>query len=147
MTAGPYLTPLRKPYVDGFTTRVALLRPESCGCVELASADPARFAVICQNFLTRDKDWKVLREGLRISQRIGQLRPLADFVDAQIARSAPGSARRTGHHIVAVLKETASGAKNDRVKRKKVMALAQAREIDAILHGAVAHPGPLADAR
>jgi|SRR5215831_860412 len=85
MTAGPYLTPLRKPYVDGFTTRVALLRPESCGCVELASADPARFAVICQNFLTRDKDWKVLREGLRISQRIGQLRPLADFVDAQIA--------------------------------------------------------------
>ena len=49
------------------------------------------------------------------------------------ARSAPGSARRTGHHIVAVLKETASGAKNDRVKRKKVMALAQARDIDAIL--------------
>jgi hypothetical protein len=32
-----------------------------------------------------------------------------------------------------VFKETASGAKNDRVERKKVMALAQAREIDAIL--------------
>jgi DNA invertase Pin-like site-specific DNA recombinase len=29
--------------------------------------------------------------------------------------------------------ETASGAKNDRLQRKKVMALAQAREIDAIL--------------
>jgi choline dehydrogenase/4-pyridoxate dehydrogenase len=85
MTAGPYLTPLRKPYVDGFTARVVLLRPESRGCVELASANPASLAVIRQNFLTRDKDWKVLREGLRISQRIGQQRPLADFVAAQTA--------------------------------------------------------------
>jgi len=42
-------------------------------------------------------------------------------------------ARRAGHRIVAVFKETASGAKNDRVERKKAMALAQAREIDAIL--------------
>jgi hypothetical protein len=42
-------------------------------------------------------------------------------------------ARRTGHHIIAVCKETASGAKIDRVQRKKVMALAQAREIDVIL--------------
>jgi DNA invertase Pin-like site-specific DNA recombinase len=33
----------------------------------------------------------------------------------------------------ALFKETASGTKNDRVERKKVMALAQAREIDAIL--------------
>jgi putative DNA-invertase from lambdoid prophage Rac len=32
-----------------------------------------------------------------------------------------------------VFKETASGAKKDRVERKKVLALAQAREIDAIL--------------
>src|SRR5262245_65821966 len=38
-------------------------------------------------------------------------------------------ARRAGHHIVGVFKETASGAKNDRVERKKVMALAQARDI------------------
>jgi len=42
-------------------------------------------------------------------------------------------ARRAGHRIVAAFKETALGAKNDRVERKKVMALAQAREIDAIL--------------
>jgi choline dehydrogenase-like flavoprotein len=85
LTAGPYLTPVRKPYVDGFTTRVALLRPESRGCVELASANPASLAVIRQNFLTREKDWMVLREGLRISQRIGRLRPLVDFVAGQIA--------------------------------------------------------------
>jgi putative DNA-invertase from lambdoid prophage Rac len=42
-------------------------------------------------------------------------------------------ARCAGHHVVGVFKETASGAKNDRAERKKVMALAQAREIDAIL--------------
>jgi putative DNA-invertase from lambdoid prophage Rac len=42
-------------------------------------------------------------------------------------------AERAGHDIVAVFKETASGAKNDRAERKKVMALAQARKIDAIL--------------
>jgi putative DNA-invertase from lambdoid prophage Rac len=42
-------------------------------------------------------------------------------------------ARRAGHRIVGVFKETASGAKNDRPECKKVMALAQAREIDAIL--------------
>ena len=42
-------------------------------------------------------------------------------------------AKRAGHEIVAVYKETASGAKNDRAERRKVMALAQARKIDAIL--------------
>jgi DNA invertase Pin-like site-specific DNA recombinase len=42
-------------------------------------------------------------------------------------------ARRAGHNIAGVFKETASGARNDRAERKKVMALAQAREIDAIL--------------
>ena len=42
-------------------------------------------------------------------------------------------AKRQGHKIIAVFKETASGAKTDRAERKKVMALAQAREIDAIL--------------
>jgi putative DNA-invertase from lambdoid prophage Rac len=41
-------------------------------------------------------------------------------------------AKRAEHEIVAVFRETASGAKNDRAERKKVMALAQARKIDAI---------------
>jgi len=42
-------------------------------------------------------------------------------------------AERAGHSIVAVFKETASGANNARPERKKVMALAQTRAIDAIL--------------
>jgi putative DNA-invertase from lambdoid prophage Rac len=39
-------------------------------------------------------------------------------------------AKRAGHRIIGVFKETASGAKKDRIERKKVMALAQAREVD-----------------
>ena len=42
-------------------------------------------------------------------------------------------AKRSGIEIVGVYKKKASGAKTDRIERKKVIALAQAREIDAIL--------------
>jgi putative DNA-invertase from lambdoid prophage Rac len=42
-------------------------------------------------------------------------------------------AERAGYEVVGVFKETASGAKTDRVERKRVMGLAQARQLDAIL--------------
>ncbi|WP_273729200.1 recombinase family protein [Brucella gallinifaecis] len=42
-------------------------------------------------------------------------------------------ALRAGYEVVAIFKETGSGAKLDRAERKKVMALAQARQIDVIL--------------
>ena len=42
-------------------------------------------------------------------------------------------AERGGYEIVAVCRETGSGAKLDRVERRRVMALAQAREIDVVL--------------
>jgi len=42
-------------------------------------------------------------------------------------------AERGGLDIVGIYKEKASGAKLDRIERRKVMALAQARNIDAIL--------------
>jgi DNA invertase Pin-like site-specific DNA recombinase len=40
---------------------------------------------------------------------------------------------RAGYKVVGVFKETGSGAKLDRAERKKVMALAQRREVDAVL--------------
>jgi len=46
---------------------------------------------------------------------------------------SPRVRQRAGHHIVGVFTETGSRAKNDRIERKKVLALAQAREIDVIL--------------
>ncbi|MBO6731121.1 recombinase family protein [Nitratireductor rhodophyticola] len=42
-------------------------------------------------------------------------------------------AERAGYEIADVYKETGSGAKLDRAERRKIMALAQARQIDAIL--------------
>ena len=42
-------------------------------------------------------------------------------------------AARAGDKVVSVWKETASGTKTERPQRKKVMALAQARQIDAVL--------------
>ena len=42
-------------------------------------------------------------------------------------------AERAEYEVVGVFKETASGAKTDRVERKRVMGLAQARQLDAIL--------------
>ena len=42
-------------------------------------------------------------------------------------------AARAGYEVVGIWKETASGIQDDRVERNKVMALAQARQIDAIL--------------
>lgn len=48
-------------------------------------------------------------------------------------RELTALADRAGYEVVGVYKETGSGVKLDRAERKKVMALAQAREIDAIL--------------
>lgn len=42
-------------------------------------------------------------------------------------------AMRAGYEVVGIYKETGSGAKLDRAERKKVMVLAQARQIDAVL--------------
>ena len=40
MTATPYFFPFKRAYEDGYACRVAVLRPQSRGEVELASADP-----------------------------------------------------------------------------------------------------------
>ena len=42
-------------------------------------------------------------------------------------------AERAGYEVVAIYKETASGVRPDRAERRKVMALVQRREIDAVL--------------
>jgi DNA invertase Pin-like site-specific DNA recombinase len=48
-------------------------------------------------------------------------------------RDLKAFAKRAGHKIVGVFKETASGARKDHVERIKVMALARNHDIDAIL--------------
>ncbi|HET8765649.1 MAG TPA: recombinase family protein [Rhodanobacter sp.] len=48
-------------------------------------------------------------------------------------RDLAAFATRAGYEVVGVFRETGSGAKLDRIERRKVLALAQRREIDAVL--------------
>jgi putative DNA-invertase from lambdoid prophage Rac len=48
-------------------------------------------------------------------------------------RDLTAFAERGGYEVVGIYKETASGVKQDRAERRKVLALAQRHEIDAVL--------------
>ena len=52
---------------------------------------------------------------------------------ARQARDLTAFAARADYEVIGMFKETGSGVKLDRVERRKVMALAQARQIDAVL--------------
>jgi putative DNA-invertase from lambdoid prophage Rac len=57
----------------------------------------------------------------------------ADQSCSRQERDLKAFSKKAGYKIVGVWKETASGTKDDREQRKKVLALAQARKIDVIL--------------
>ncbi len=88
MWAAPYLPPFRKPFLDAFSCRAVLLRPESRGTLDLTSSDPARPVRIRQNFLSTDNDRKTLRAGVRMVRAIGRQRALAAFAGKELAPEA-----------------------------------------------------------
>jgi 4-pyridoxate dehydrogenase len=104
MATRPYLPPFVPPYQDSFGCRAVVLRPESRGRLELASADPRQALRIRQNFLATDKDWRTLRAGLRIVREIARQRPLAPFIASEIA---PGPDARPDAAIDAHIRATA----------------------------------------
>ena len=57
----------------------------------------------------------------------------ADQSCARQERDLAAFAKRAGYEVIGTYKETASGVKLDRAERRKVLALAQRREIDAVL--------------
>jgi choline dehydrogenase-like flavoprotein len=91
-------------YADSFACRAVLLRPESRGRVELASADPKIPVRIQQNFLATDKDWTTLRAGIHLVRDIGQAAPLTPFAAKEIA---PGPDCRSDAEIDAYIRATA----------------------------------------
>ncbi|HXQ50639.1 MAG TPA: choline dehydrogenase [Stellaceae bacterium] len=104
MAAAPYLAPFVKPFADGFACRAVLLRPESRGALELASGDPRAPLRIRQNFLATDKDWTVLRRGVRMVREIGMQTPLAPFAAAEVS---PGPSCQSDAEIDAHIRATA----------------------------------------
>jgi putative DNA-invertase from lambdoid prophage Rac len=87
--------------------------------------------------------WPERRQGLAARQagrvQLGQRAALycrvstADQSCARQERDLTVFAARAGYEVVGVFRETGSGARADRAERRKVLALAQRREIDAVL--------------
>jgi putative DNA-invertase from lambdoid prophage Rac len=57
----------------------------------------------------------------------------ADQTCARQERDLRAFAKKASYKVVGVWKETAPGVKDERAERKKILALAQARDIDIIL--------------
>ena len=76
--------------------------------------------------LRRDSNWD------SVPGSIVGFRPLTSPANAWSGTSRP-FAERAGYEVVATYKETASGVRLDRAERRKVLVLAQRREIDAVL--------------
>ena len=93
-----------QPYADSFGCRAVLLRPESRGHVDLASADPLAAVRIRQNFLAAEKDWTTLRTGVRLVREIGRQSALAAFAEGEIA---PGPDCRSDAEIGAYIRASA----------------------------------------
>ena len=74
-------------------------------------------------------------EGVQLGQRAALYCRVstADQSCERQERDLAAFAQRAGYEVVGIYKETASGVKLDRAERSKVMALAQARQLDAVL--------------
>ncbi len=88
LAASPYLPPFRQPYADSFACRVVLLRPESRGRIEVASADPLAHPRIHFNLLATERDWRTLSKGIAIFRDLARRRQLASFVAKELGPGA-----------------------------------------------------------
>ena len=96
LAAWPYMPPFRKPFADGFATRLVLTQPDSRGEVLLSSDDPKAPPRIMQNFFSAKKDLAVLREAVDIARSLAASPEMAPFVKAE---AAPGPACDTDDAI------------------------------------------------
>ena len=84
MTAGPYLAPFVKPYLDAYALKGVFLTPQSRGEVKLSDRNPNSKPLIIQNFLSNSDDTLALREMIKIMRRIGGSGAFAQFSDGEI---------------------------------------------------------------
>jgi 4-pyridoxate dehydrogenase len=104
LAAKPYLPPFTKPVADSFACRIVLLRPESRGSIELASADPAVRPKIRQRLLSSDKDWRQLAAGIGVFRRLAQSPRLSPHIAHEIG---PGAAVTTQSNLEGYVRKTA----------------------------------------
>ncbi len=82
--AWPYLPPFRKAFPDAFSILPVLLNPESRGEIRLRSNDPLAPPRIFQNFLSTERDRRVLREAVKIAREVGRQAPLLPYVGEEL---------------------------------------------------------------
>jgi choline dehydrogenase len=68
----------------GFTLSVCQLRPESTGCITLASADPFAAPKINANYLATEADRRCTTAAIAFARRLAATAPLSDYVAAEI---------------------------------------------------------------
>ncbi|MCR9139549.1 MAG: choline dehydrogenase [Alphaproteobacteria bacterium] len=83
LAAWPYFSPFKKPFTDGFATRIVAVQPESRGHISLSSPDPFAAPCIHQNFLSSEKDWESLRAGIKFARKLASQPALQPFIDAE----------------------------------------------------------------
>lgn len=103
LAAWPYLSPFKKPFADGFATRIVAVQPESRGHVRLSSKDPFASPRIHQNFLSSEKDWESLRAGVKFARKLASQPALQPFIEAEFF---PGSDAQDDDAIDAHIRKT-----------------------------------------
>ncbi len=88
---------------SGFTCSVSQMQSDSRGSVMIRSADPAEPPAIRYNYLSTDKDRRVMVEGLKILRRLVNAKPLADYVLEEVH---PGPRVQTDEDWLAFCRET-----------------------------------------
>ena len=93
---------------------------------------------VCFGQISHEKDQSVIgrgAEGVQLGQRAAiyaRVSTADQSCERQITELT-AFAERGGFEVLGIFKETASGARNNRLVRNRVMELAQARRIDAVL--------------
>ncbi len=69
---------------SGFTTVIWQCHPESRGTLEIRSADPDESPRIRPNYMSHERDRKVMVEGVRIAREIHARAPFSDLAEAEV---------------------------------------------------------------
>jgi choline dehydrogenase/4-pyridoxate dehydrogenase len=104
LSAGPYFSPFKAAFADGFGGRIVMLHPESRGTLSLASSDPTAPMRIQQNFMSTEREWKTLRAGFKLFREIMSKPNLSPFLARELT---PGAAKTSDTDIDAHIRSTA----------------------------------------
>ena len=93
----------KKAFADSFSVRIMPMHPKSRGHVALASANPEDAVQIHQNFFGTEKEWQIMRRGLRMARELVGSPQIRAFGGEEIA---PGADKQSDEEIDAHIRAT-----------------------------------------